>query len=389
MARHRDTARAAGIRHNARVSAPAHKPPRILHFASGDLWGGAEALVLALLREQQRRNPGGVACVLMNAGRLADELAGLSIRTLVLDETRQGVRELAARSAAFSAEFSPAVLHAHRRKENLVAVLASLRRGRPVRITTVHGMPEPVRARNRVKRRIVEFVNDFTLTAGFDAIVGVSHDIETRMRARYPRSRVVCVYNGIEQRTAAPAPLDGRVADDAPLRLLALGRLVPVKRFERLAAVSDALATDLPRPRITLAGDGPLQAELTRQLQPQRAQSGIDMPGFVADIDGLFASHDALLITSDHEGIPMAVLEALVRGIPVFGFAVGGLPEILADDVPLHLAAPGDCQGLARAIRAHFAAPRDATRRFPPAGWKFGIEHCADEYERLYASLSG
>jgi glycosyltransferase involved in cell wall biosynthesis len=102
----------------------------------------------------------------------------------------------------------------------------------------------------------------------------------------------------------------------------------------------------------------------------------------------LFARADALLITSDHEGIPMVALEALAQGIPVFGFAVGGLPEIAASGVPMKLVDLGDTDALARTIDAHFASPAAAARRLPPPNWVFSIEHCADDYQELYASVS-
>jgi L-malate glycosyltransferase len=363
----------------------------VVHFASGDLWGGAEAVVFTLVREQQRRNPGRVACVLMNPGQLADRLKELGVPLLVLDESSQGMGTLVRLAGAFVDTVRPAVLHAHRRKENVVALLVALRRfarpGRLARVTTIHGMPEPVTQGNRLRRRVTEFVNDFTLTRGFDALVAVSRDIEQRMRARLPRATVVCVHNGVE---TAPLPPAHSPADaPRPLRLLALGRLVPIKRFERLRAISDALSSVRERPEITLAGDGPLQAELTRTLGVDDPAVRISMPGFIAQPEPLFAGADALLITSDHEGIPMVALEALARGIPVFGFAVGGLPEIAESGVPMKLVAPGDSAALARAVHEHFAATPAGLRQPPPAHWKFSIEHCVDEYERLYARVAG
>jgi len=205
------------------------------------------------------------------------------------------------------------------------------------------------------------------------------------MRAQLPGARVVCVHNGVE----LPAPLPPRA--DSPgdaLRLLALGRLVPIKRFDRLRDISDALGARRARPRITLAGDAPLREELARSLAGTDPAMGVDMPGFIAQPDTLFAEADAVLITSDHEGIPMVALEALARGIPVFGFAVGGLPEIAASGAPMVLVEPGDSAALARAIDAHFASPQGAVRRLPPPDWVFSIGHCADDYRDLYAVVS-
>jgi glycosyltransferase involved in cell wall biosynthesis len=365
-------------------STPYPGKQRILHFASGDLWGGAEAVVYTLIREQQRRDAQGVACVLMNPGQLADRLAELGVRTLVLDESRQGVMALATQAGKFARDFNPTVFHAHRRKENFVALIAALR-GAPkvARVTTVHGMPEPVATGNGIKRRIGEFINGLMLSRGYDAVVAVSRDIQLRMRILHPRAQVMCVYNGIDRLDSANG--DDVLAATNPLRLLALGRLVPIKRFDRLAEISDALTATGTFARITLAGDGPLRNELVKNLRSR--DRTIDMPGFVPDPAELFAFADALLITSDHEGIPMVALEALARGIPVFGFSVGGLPEIANGEVPMTLVAPGDCGAMARAIESHFADGR-SRRRFPPAEWKFGIVHCADEYERVYAGVA-
>jgi glycosyltransferase involved in cell wall biosynthesis len=367
---------------------PASDKLRVLHLASGDLWGGAEAVVHTLIREQHRREPGSVGCVLMNAGQLAERLAALRIPLRVLDESRQGVASLVRDSGAFVDEWKPHVLHAHRRKENLIAWLIALRRiarrGRLARVTTIHGMPEPVTGGNVIKRGLGNFTNELTLALGFDALVAVSGDIQSRMRARFPRARVACVHNGVESQPAAA----GNTLWPRPLELLALGRLVPIKRFERLRQFSDALAALRERPVITLAGDGPLRDELMAQLHAHDPASGIRMPGFVAQPDSLFERTDALLITSDHEGIPMVALEALARGTPVFGFAVGGLPEIAASGVPMILVPVGDSVALARAVHDYFGAGAPAPRRPPPADWIFSIAHCADDYQRLYASIA-
>ncbi len=285
--------------------------------------------------------------------------------------------------------FAPRVLHAHRQKENLLALLASLRlSGRaPLRITTVHGMPEPVTRGNPLRRRAANLVNSATLRFGFDAIVGVSQDIALALRSRYPVSRVSFVHNGVPVPTSLGAP-GPEAPRGRPLRLLALGRLVPIKRFERLRELSDALAvTTVSRPIITLAGDGPLQSQLRTALAADDPRSGVRMPGFVADTAGLLRESDALLVTSDHEGIPMSVLEALASGIAVFAFRVGGLPEIAAPGLPLHLAPAGDVKALAAEIVSYFTKQAPGTRIPPPADWAFDIRQCAAAYERLYATL--
>jgi len=111
------------------------------------------------------------------------------------------------------------------------------------------------------------------------------------------------------------------------------------------------------------------------------------MPGFVRDVGPLLDDCDALLITSDHEGIPMSALEALARGIPVFGFRVGGLPELETPGAPVMLVAPGDSAALAGAIVNYFSQVGAGYHAYPSADWPFGIAQCARAYRQLYESL--
>jgi glycosyltransferase involved in cell wall biosynthesis len=362
---------------------------RITHLVSGDLWGGAEALVFALAQEQHRLRPGDVHCIVMNPGQLAARLIDSGIPTTTLDESRQGLRELLRAVGGVVRKFAPRIVHAHRQKENLLAALLApfhFREGRAFRrVATIHGMPEPVRGGNVLRRSLINSVNALVFRQGLDAIVGVSQDIASRFQARFPRARVVAIHNGV----AVPEHIGkGAGTHHERLRLLALGRLVPIKRFDRLGALSDALAGALAsRPVITLAGDGPLHSELRELLKPDDPDGGFCMPGFVTDTSALLRETDGVIITSDHEGIPMAVLEALSGGVPVFGFHVGGLPEIAAPGVPLRLVPAGDVQELAREIVRFFTQNDPGVRTAPPPRWTFDIRECARAYGRLYASL--
>jgi hypothetical protein len=111
------------------------------------------------------------------------------------------------------------------------------------------------------------------------------------------------------------------------------------------------------------------------------------MRGFVRDTDGLLAECDALVICSDHEGIPMSALEALARGIPVFGFRVGGLPELITPGAPIRLVAPGDSAALAHSIVTYFAEVPPGQRTPPALDWPFDILQCVRSYDSLYLSL--
>jgi glycosyltransferase involved in cell wall biosynthesis len=103
-------------------------------------------------------------------------------------------------------------------------------------------------------------------------------------------------------------------AEDEPPKVLFAGRLSPEKRIDVVAAATESL------PRI-VAGDGPV-----RDLLP-------DALGFVPqqELFGLMERAAVLLLTSEREGLPNVVLEAMARGKTVVSTPVGGIPAVIDD----------------------------------------------------------
>jgi glycosyltransferase involved in cell wall biosynthesis len=318
-------------------------------------------MVLDLVVAQRRRAVVEPACLLMNEGTLADALRNVGIAVTVVDESRCGFREILRRAGRLVDAWRPVVLHSHRTKEHVLAALLARRArtaGIPGRaVATIHGAPELSRPWWDVRGRVIDAVERFAL-ARFTAVVAVSHDLAVGIRAAVGGSvPLIVILNGIdvervreEARHAIPgAPLPARRTGE--IRLVAVGRLVPVKRFERLRPLAEMVATEAGRPvTVLLAGDGPLRAVLDAQLAAPGEYARVVMLGFRAPVASVIASADALVMTSDHEGLPMAALEAAALDRPVFAFAVGGLPEIVGARVPGTLAPPGDVALLARAI---------------------------------------
>jgi glycosyltransferase involved in cell wall biosynthesis len=129
--------------------------------------------------------------------------------------------------------------------------------------------------------------------------------------------------------------------------LAVVGRLGPQKALDvALAAVASAGKISL-----LVVGEGPERVRLepsagdrVRFLGARSRQEALDVLSAV----------DALLLSSAWEGFPHTVVEALAVGTPVIAMRVGGVPEVVVDGVNGLLAAPGDVQGLAAAIRRFF-----------------------------------
>lgn len=104
------------------------------------------------------------------------------------------------------------------------------------------------------------------------------------------------------------------------------------------------LARRLPDQRFEMHGDGPMATALTPPANLQRC-------GAAPDMDRRWPGIGLLVVSSRHEGLPMVVLEAMARGIPVAAFDVGAIATVVEDGRSGWIARPGDLDGLATAIR--------------------------------------
>lgn len=136
--------------------------------------------------------------------------------------------------------------------------------------------------------------------------------------------------------------IPGERREAEPVRILAVGRMAPQKRFDRFLRIMARVARQTSYPiEAVLAGDGPLR----RGLEAQAAEMGllkgaVEFVGNVTDTRALYHRADLLVMTSDWEGTPNVALEAMSCGLPVIATSVGDLPEIVEQGATGALVAP-------------------------------------------------
>lgn len=136
----------------------------------------------------------------------------------------------------------------------------------------------------------------------------------------------------------------------AAINLLAVGRLVQQKRFDLLIDLARiASGWNIPV-QFTIIGDGPERENLEMKVHHLGVEHIVTFHGAAADLQPYYQSADILLVTSDWEGTPNVILEAMACGLPVVATKVGGIPEIVHEGETGFLAAPGDIDSLARAV---------------------------------------
>lgn len=111
--------------------------------------------------------------------------------------------------------------------------------------------------------------------------------------------------------------------------LMYLGRLEPVKRPDRFVDTVAELAARGIDVEGWIVGSGALQAELEQRVQARGIADRVVMTGFLPNPYPLLAQADALMLTSDAEGLPLVVVEALSLGVPVVATRCAGAEELL------------------------------------------------------------
>lgn len=119
--------------------------------------------------------------------------------------------------------------------------------------------------------------------------------------------------------------------DQRPFRFVTVGRLSPEKNHARLISAFSVVHGNNAKSRLVIVGDGPLMADLRSQVANLGLSSAITFTGHVDNPYAHMKEADVFVLSSDYEGQPMVLLEALVVGLPVittaFGSVEGALPK--------------------------------------------------------------
>jgi glycosyltransferase involved in cell wall biosynthesis len=286
---------------------------RVLHVISEMGSGGAETLVAGMVTAGAEH--GWTSAVASGGGHRADALRAAGVPTYpvpVAHRSATGVVRAAAAAAVAVRRFRPDVMLAHNVSASVVARLT----GRRPLVTVFHGVaeadyPGAARILRRTSRTVVTVASataDRLRAAGLDTPVV----IENAVFPQPPTTDRATVRRALG------------VGAETPVALC-VARLEPQKRHDVLLDAWAELPGDA---QLWLAGDGSRRAELASQAA---AMKGVRFLGNRNDVPDLLAAADVTVLTSDWEGMPVAVLESLAAGVPVVASDVDGVRDAVAD----------------------------------------------------------
>jgi glycosyltransferase involved in cell wall biosynthesis len=135
-------------------------------------------------------------------------------------------------------------------------------------------------------------------------------------------------------RNVASAQLREALGASPATRLIGfVGYLVAQKRPDRALDVLEEVLRLGVDAHLVIAGDGPLQEDLEREIKERDVGSHVSLLGHRDDVERIFGGVDVAIMTSDIEGLPGVAIEAAMSGCPFVTFEAGGVRDVVDDGV--------------------------------------------------------
>ena len=355
---------------------------KVLHVIESLEFGGAEAVVTDLALASSGTFGVAICCV-KKAGALTCRLEG-KVEVISLGKKEGNDAKVPLKLARLLRSGGFDVLHSHMWGVYLESAVAAKLAGVRL-VNTVHGLypryPDGTGARIRLAAR--HFLE--RRAAGWHhGIVPVSEALAKYVSDSIgldPR-RLQVIYNGIAPRVRVRAERAGN-------RFVTCGRLAEVKNHAMMLRAFARIANKHPEAGLRIIGDGPTRTDLEKLTATLGISRQVEFLGFRDDAVDLLEDCDCFLMSSDYEGISIAMLEAMRAALPVVATDVGGLREIVVEGRTGFLTPHGDDAKFAGAMERLLDSSR-LRLEFGDAGAArqrqvFSLEAVMERYSKLYA----
>jgi sugar transferase (PEP-CTERM/EpsH1 system associated) len=289
-------------------------------------------------------------------------------------------------------QLRPAILHTYNLaaiEYNLTAKLA----GVPICLHAEHGRysqdPQGRNVRHNLLRR--------RLAPCIDRYVSVSTDLQRWLTGvvGIPEAKQQLIANGVDTGRFYPQH-NANSPWTAQHRVIgSVGQLGEIKNHGALIRAFGLLLQEQPQYRdilrLSIIGAGALMADLKKQIADAGLTDLVWLPGARSDIPALMAGFSVFALPSRAEGTPVALLEAMASSLPVVATRVGGIPEVIADQLNGTLVDADNDRALANAIAHYLENPTLAQQHGVAARERiernYSLHQMIRAYTQLYSEL--
>lgn len=376
---------------NRLVPLPDRGPLRVMFVITSMVVGGAETLLVNLVRRLDRSRVIPELCCLKDKGPLGEILSDeLTVHANMLSG-KYDVRVLSRLTRLMKKQRIDAMITVGAGDKMFWGRLAAWRAGVPVVCSALHstGWPDGVSRLNR------------TLTPITDGFIGcaTAHGHHLVEREKFPKEKVFVIPNGID--TQRFSPLGNAAGSTSREDLLGIDSSVPLtvivaalrpeKNHSVYLQAAAKVRESLPNAEFLIVGDGDERPRLESEAQSLGIDSSVHFLGTRSDTDAILRVCDAFALTSDNEAAPVSIMEAMSSGLPVVATEVGSVPEMVIHGETGYLAPTQDVEQIAQHL-VSVLGDRNAAQVMGTTGRKHVQENASLEvmvngYEDLVETL--
>ncbi|MEC1686459.1 N-acetyl-alpha-D-glucosaminyl L-malate synthase BshA [Bacillus mojavensis] len=285
------------------------------------------------------------------------------------------------------------IIHAHYALPHAVcAYLAKQMLKRNIGIvTTLHGTDITVLGYDPSLKELIRFAIEASdrVTAVSSALAAETYDLIK------PEKKIETIYNFIDERvylkknTAAIKEKHGILPDEKVV--------IHVSNFRKVKRVQDVIQVfrniaGKTKAKLLLVGDGPEKSVACELVRKYGLEKQVLMLGNQDRVEELYSISDLKLLLSEKESFGLVLLEAMACGVPCIGTNIGGIPEVIKNNVSGFLVDVGDVEAAsAKAVR--IIEDEQLSKRFTEAAMEmlnneFSSQKIVSQYEQIYADLA-
>lgn len=367
-----------------------NQPLRVLQIASTSQMGGAEQMIMHLVRNADPQRLELEVLALMGEGPLPGLAVAAGARAKSWGVRRIWDPRLLLRMRQFLHLGCYDIVHCYGLRAELLTRWVAHGLGVPV-ISSISS-PDPWRKWRHV-------MLDRLTADGVTAWVAVCEaGRQTRIeREKFPAERIHVVLNGIpdlpppEEPTRREARKKWQVPEEAPV-LSMLANLRAAKGYPDLIEAMVLLKEKYPNVICLCAGRDDSEGAIPALARERGVEGNMRWLGFVTDAQSVLDASDLAVLSSHWEGCPVNLLEAMRAGMASVSTRVGGIPELVESGVQGLLVAPRQPAELAGAIGTLLDDP-EGRRRMGLAARarfleRFTVQKMVDELTRIYETYA-
>ncbi|MBY4604338.1 MULTISPECIES: N-acetyl-alpha-D-glucosaminyl L-malate synthase BshA [Bacillus] len=285
------------------------------------------------------------------------------------------------------------IIHAHYALPHAVcAYLAKQMLKRNIGIvTTLHGTDITVLGYDPSLKDLIRFAIEASdrVTAVSSALAAETYDLIK------PEKKIETIYNFIDERvylkknTAAIKEKHGILPDEKVV--------IHVSNFRKVKRVQDVIRVfrniaGKTKAKLLLVGDGPEKSTACELVRKYGLENQVLMLGNQDRVEELYSISDLKLLLSEKESFGLVLLEAMACGVPCIGTNIGGIPEVIKNNVSGFLVDVGDVAA-ATARAMSILEDEQLSKRFTKAAMEmlkneFSSQKIVSQYEQIYADLA-